>query len=195
MCREFPETRRKMPGKIKEMKALAPLEMCCSDGESADRRENDAEAWAKTVAGSPSRSWPAPCSARSSRPQYRHSILTANNNCSQIQSLTRWGLRPSICNSLYPNDGRRDAGRGASTNGRRVRGKMRQLVPRRPRATRPQDRSRVSFRGFHALRMRHQATSSVNTLKLARLHGPNEVTIATSVASRPRAIKMRPMRG
>jgi hypothetical protein len=38
-------------------------------------------------------------------------------------------------------------------------------------------------------------TSSVNTLKPASLPGPNEVTIATSVASRPRAIKMRPMRG
>ena len=29
----------------------------------------------------------------------------------------------------------------------------------------------------------------------ASVHGPNDVTIATSVASRPRAIKMRPMRG
>ena len=38
-------------------------------------------------------------------------------------------------------------------------------------------------------------TSSVNTLKPASVHGPNEVTIATSVASRPRAIRMRPMRG
>jgi hypothetical protein len=38
-------------------------------------------------------------------------------------------------------------------------------------------------------------TSSVLTLKLASLHGPNSVTIATSVASRPRAIRMRPMRG
>jgi hypothetical protein len=38
-------------------------------------------------------------------------------------------------------------------------------------------------------------TSSVITLKPASMHGPNEVTIATSVASRPRAIKMRPMRG
>jgi Quinolinate synthetase A protein len=38
-------------------------------------------------------------------------------------------------------------------------------------------------------------TSSVNTLKPASMHGPNEVTIATSVASRPRAIKIRPMRG
>ena len=38
-------------------------------------------------------------------------------------------------------------------------------------------------------------TSSVVTLKLASVQGPNEVTIATSVASRPRAIKMRPMRG
>jgi hypothetical protein len=38
-------------------------------------------------------------------------------------------------------------------------------------------------------------TSSVMTLKLARVHNPKEVTIATSVASRPRAIKMRPTRG
>src|ERR1700724_428180 len=38
-------------------------------------------------------------------------------------------------------------------------------------------------------------TSSVITLKPARVHGPNEITIATSVASRPRAIRMRPMRG
>jgi hypothetical protein len=37
--------------------------------------------------------------------------------------------------------------------------------------------------------------SSVITLKPASVHGPNEVTIATSVASRPRAIRMRPMRG
>jgi hypothetical protein len=33
------------------------------------------------------------------------------------------------------------------------------------------------------------------TLKLASVHGPNEVPIATSMASRPRAIRMRPMRG
>jgi len=39
------------------------------------------------------------------------------------------------------------------------------------------------------------ATSTVITLKLASVQGPNEVTIATSVASRPRAIRMRPMRG
>lgn len=38
-------------------------------------------------------------------------------------------------------------------------------------------------------------TSSAMTLKLASVHGPNEVTIATSVASRPRAIRMRPIRG
>src|SRR5258707_11018933 len=38
-------------------------------------------------------------------------------------------------------------------------------------------------------------TSSVITLKPASVQGPNEVTIATSVASRPRAIRMRPMRG
>src|SRR5215475_15178571 len=40
-----------------------------------------------------------------------------------------------------------------------------------------------------------ERTSSVITLKAASVHGPNEVTIATSVASRPRAIRMRPMRG
>ena len=40
-----------------------------------------------------------------------------------------------------------------------------------------------------------EVISSVITLKPASVHGPNEVTIATSVASRPRAIKMRPMRG
>jgi hypothetical protein len=38
-------------------------------------------------------------------------------------------------------------------------------------------------------------TSSVNILNFVRAHGPNEVTIATSVASRPRAIRMRPTRG
>ena len=38
-------------------------------------------------------------------------------------------------------------------------------------------------------------TSSVITLKAASVQGPNEVKIATSVASRPRAIRMRPMRG
>jgi len=38
-------------------------------------------------------------------------------------------------------------------------------------------------------------TSSVMTLKPASVQGPKEVTIATSVASRPRAIKMRPTRG
>jgi hypothetical protein len=37
--------------------------------------------------------------------------------------------------------------------------------------------------------------SSVITLKRASVHGPNDVTITTSVASRPRAIRMRPMRG
>ena len=41
----------------------------------------------------------------------------------------------------------------------------------------------------------YSVTSSVITLKPASVHGPNEVTIATSVASRPRAIRMRPMRG
>jgi MFS family permease len=39
------------------------------------------------------------------------------------------------------------------------------------------------------------ATSSVITANFASLKGPNEVTIATSVASRPRAIGMRPIRG
>src|SRR5580693_4905607 len=37
------------------------------------------------------------------------------------------------------------------------------------------------------------AISSVQTLKLSRKFGPNEVTMATSDASRPRAINTRPM--
>src|SRR5258708_22344315 len=54
---------------------------------------------------------------------------------------------------------------------------------------------------IHKQAVRHRfagtapVTSLVVTLKLASVHGPNEVTIATSVASRPRAIKIRPMRG
>ena len=47
----------------------------------------------------------------------------------------------------------------------------------------------------HGLAETADVTSWVITLKLASVHGPNEVTIATSVASRPHAIKMRPMRG
>jgi hypothetical protein len=47
----------------------------------------------------------------------------------------------------------------------------------------------------HGLVETADVTSLVITLKLASVHGPNEVTIATSVASRPRAIRMRPMRG
>jgi hypothetical protein len=38
-------------------------------------------------------------------------------------------------------------------------------------------------------------TSSVTTLNPASVQGPNEVEMATSVASRPRAIRMRPIRG
>jgi hypothetical protein len=58
-----------------------------------------------------------------------------------------------------------------------------------------------SQRGFFKLDVYYyragaaDVTSSVITLKLVSVHGPNEVTIATSVASRPRAIKMRPIRG
>jgi len=47
----------------------------------------------------------------------------------------------------------------------------------------------------HRLGGAASVTSWVITLKLDIVHGPNEVTIATSVASRPRAIKIRPMRG
>jgi hypothetical protein len=36
--------------------------------------------------------------------------------------------------------------------------------------------------------------STATTLKLVMVHGPKEVTMATSVASRPRPIKMRPIR-
>jgi hypothetical protein len=46
----------------------------------------------------------------------------------------------------------------------------------------------------HGLAEAVDVTSSVITLKPASVHGPNEVAIATSVASRPRAIRMRPMR-
>src|SRR5580658_8672775 len=46
---------------------------------------------------------------------------------------------------------------------------------------------------------RHQLAgpgiSSVQTLKLSRVLGPNVVAIATSDASRPRAIRMRPILG
>ena len=41
----------------------------------------------------------------------------------------------------------------------------------------------------------YSATSSVQTVKPDRIDGPNTVEIATSVASRPRAIRMRPIRG
>src|SRR5579862_5554202 len=48
-------------------------------------------------------------------------------------------------------------------------------------------------------KQRHQAgssgISSVQTLKLSRVFGPNVVAIATSDASRPRAIKTRAIRG
>ena len=39
------------------------------------------------------------------------------------------------------------------------------------------------------------STSSVQTLKLFRVLGPNVLLIATSAASRPRAISTRPIRG
>ena len=51
------------------------------------------------------------------------------------------------------------------------------------------------WEGVHVVAGASEVTSSVITLKSASLQGPNSVTIATSVASRPRAIKMRPMRG
>ena len=53
----------------------------------------------------------------------------------------------------------------------------------------------VARRAPGDLRAPAARTSSVTTLKLAIVQGPNEVTMATSVASRPRAIRMRPMRG
>jgi hypothetical protein len=55
-----------------------------------------------------------------------------------------------------------------------------------------QSRSRLRS---HTLVDAADVTSSVNTLKLDNWLGPKEVTIATSVASRPFAIKIRPMRG
>ena len=47
----------------------------------------------------------------------------------------------------------------------------------------------------HLLVAATDVTSSVIKLKPASMHGPNEVTMATSVASRPRAIRMRPILG
>src|ERR671933_1427910 len=41
----------------------------------------------------------------------------------------------------------------------------------------------------------YERTSSVMTSKFANLDGPKLVDSATSVASRPRAMRMRPMRG
>jgi len=38
-------------------------------------------------------------------------------------------------------------------------------------------------------------TSSVQTRKLSRVFGPNVVAMATSAASRPRAMSTRPIRG
>jgi len=46
----------------------------------------------------------------------------------------------------------------------------------------------------HGLAETADVTSWVITLKPASVHGPNEVTIAMSVASRPRAIKIPPVR-
>src|SRR5262249_49542232 len=43
--------------------------------------------------------------------------------------------------------------------------------------------------------VRHQATSSVQTLKLTSVFGPNVWVIGTSDASRPWAINIRPIRG
>src|ERR1035441_441729 len=45
------------------------------------------------------------------------------------------------------------------------------------------------------LRISPSGISSVQTLKLSSVLGPNVVAIATSDASRPRAIRTRPMRG
>jgi hypothetical protein len=50
-------------------------------------------------------------------------------------------------------------------------------------------------RRMAALEKVAQVTSAVNTWNFVSVHGPKEVTIATSVASRPRAIRIRPMRG
>ena len=51
----------------------------------------------------------------------------------------------------------------------------------------------VRLAGAHAAAW--AGTSSVTTLNPVSTQGPKEVEMATSVASRPRAINMRPMRG
>src|SRR5579864_8671419 len=54
-------------------------------------------------------------------------------------------------------------------------------------------------RGMIDRQERHQQSgptySSVQTLKLSSVLGPNVVVMATSEASRPRAIRIRPIRG
>ena len=47
----------------------------------------------------------------------------------------------------------------------------------------------------YVMRAHRSAISSVHTLKLSSVDGPKLVVSATSAASRPRAIRMRPMRG
>src|ERR1019366_1721124 len=47
----------------------------------------------------------------------------------------------------------------------------------------------------HAMPHARPVTSSVHTRKLSRVLGPNVVVMATSAASRPRAINTRPIRG
>ena len=57
-------------------------------------------------------------------------------------------------------------------------------------------RAAARRQGLRRRRKRHYVgTSSVCTLKSTRVHGPKVVAIATSVASRPRATRIRPMRG
>ena len=104
---------------------------------------------------------------------------------------------------------RREDRRGRNSAGRACdrcmrAGPSRELPDRgenTPISLRPQGTRRAAAESPASMRERYlaaaavAATSSVTTLKPASVQGPNDVTMATSVASRPRAIRMRPIRG
>ena len=91
-----------------------------------------------------------------------------------------------------PRSGRRSAS-AAAPRGRRARTPDDCISSARHSGMLDQQDARAAR--VHTLAVAAEMISSVITLKLASVHGPNDVTIATSVASRPRAIRMRPMRG
>ena len=74
-----------------------------------------------------------------------------------------------------------------------------QRLPHRTAPVVPLTKASAAVRAGHGIAARYSgqgaATSSVHTEKLLSVFGPKVVLIATSAASRPRAINTRPMRG